>query len=454
MRGFEKKVSFTIEREHLLAPGQRVIVALSGGRDSVAELCVLKKLGYKCAAVHVNFQLRGGESSRDELFVRNLCGRLGVELFVRRYNTHGYAAQSKQSIEMAARELRYNYFALVAEKLDAPVAVAHHRDDNNETVLLNLVRGTGLRGLCGMAYKSQRTPNINKPYIIVRPLLDVSRSEVQSYLQEIKQVYVDDSTNFVADVKRNKLRLEIIPQLAELNPSIGVTIQGEIKWFGSAYKIYHQYIKQFFMRLRYNHFGDESFEAEDIKDCYSQEALLFEWLSPKGFNSVQILQIANSSYDNEISRIETDKYILARQRGRYVLIRKSTLPVSVDELLPEEGEVVVAGQKIEIARVSKYPDMGLLRSSQYSFLREGALCPPLRVRGVRSGDVFSPFGMTGRKSVCDFLKDAKVPVEERLRQLVVYDSEKIVWLVGRRTDNRVRIEPTESSIICMKVSIP
>lgn len=452
MRSFEEKVNRTIERERLLVPGQRVIVALSGGRDSVAELCVLKNLGYKCAAVHVNFQLRGDESFRDELFVRNLCERLDVDLFVREYNTRVYAAQSKQSVEMAARELRYNYFALVADKLAAPVAVAHHRDDNNETMLLNLIRGTGLRGLCGMAYKSQRVSNAKNPYMLLRPLLDVSRSEVQSYLQEIKQVYVDDSTNFVDEVKRNKLRLEIIPRLSKLNPSIGETLQREIKLLSYTYEVYHQSIKHFLSKLKYNCFGDEIFEAEDLKNRCSIEALLFEWLSPKGFNSVQILQIANDSFKNEMSRIETDDYIIARQHGRYVLIQRSTLPVGVDKLLPAEGVVVIAGHKIETTRASKYPDSRILRSPQYCFLREDALCPPLRVRGVMPGDAFSPFGMTGRKSVGDFLKDTKVPIEERLRQLVVYDSEKIVWLVGRRTDNRVRIEPTESHIICIKVS--
>lgn len=454
MRSFEEKVLDTISREDLLAPGQRVVVALSGGRDSVAELCALGNLGYECAAVHVNFHLRGEESLRDEAFVRSLCGRMGVELFVHECDAKGYAARSGQSVEMAARELRYNYFALAAGKLAAPVAVAHHRDDNVETMLLNLARGTGLRGLCGMAYKSRRAANAGTPYTLVRPLLDVSRAEVQRYLQEIKQPYVDDSTNFVADVKRNKLRLEIIPLLAELNPSIGKTMQDEIRLLSSAYKIYRQSVDSFLMKRKVNIYGDEILETKDLGECASLEALLFEWLSPRGFNSAQISQMAGNPCGNELSRAETDDYLLARQHGRYALIKKATLPVGVDELLPEDGEVVVAGGKIEVAHTDKVPDRVQLCSPQYAFLRERAVYPPLRIRNVRPGDAFSPFGMRGRKLVGDFLKDAKVPVEERLRQLVVYDKEKIVWLVGRRTDNRVRVEPGESHIIRIKVSAP
>lgn len=452
MRGFEEKVLGTIKREDLLAPGQRVIVALSGGRDSVAELCALAGLGYECAAVHVNFRLRGKESMRDEMFVRSLCERMGVELFVHECDAREYAARSGQSVEMAARELRYDYFAIVAEELAAPVAVAHHRDDNVETVLLNLARGTGLRGLCGMAYKSARTANGHAPYTLVRPLLDVSRGEVQRYLQEKKQPYVDDSTNFVADVKRNKLRLEIIPLLAELNPSIGKTIQEEIRLLSSTYKIYRQSVDDFLMKRKYNCYGDEILEAEDVRECGSLEALLFEWLSPRGFNRVQISQMARNPYGEEISRAETGDCLLVRQHGSYVLVRKSTLPGDVDELLPNEGEVVVAGKKIEVTHTGEVSDGVQLRSPQYAFLRECAVCPPLRVRAARPGDVFSPFGMDGRKLVGDFLKDAKVPIEERMRQLVVYDKEKIVWLVGRRTDNRVRVEPGESLIIRIRVS--
>lgn len=214
-KSFEKyfvdKVAQTIKR-HDVIPSRRVIVALSGGRDSVALLRVLTKLGYECEAIHCNFSLRGEESLRDEKFVKQLCKNLGVYLTTTTFDTRAHALSNGISIEMAARELRYGFFNKVARDrgIDT-IAVAHHREDNAETILLNMIRGTGLKGLTGMAY---RRDNIS------RPLLDVSRKEIKEYLNVIGQNYVDDSTNEVADVKRNFVRLKIMPLLHHLNPSI------------------------------------------------------------------------------------------------------------------------------------------------------------------------------------------------------------------------------------------
>ena len=206
-KDFMQRVSATIAEHSLLRPASSeepgiVLVALSGGADSVALLRCMLELGYKCEAAHCNFHLRGKEADRDEEFCSELCRQLGVRLHRRDCDTRGYSTEHKVSIEMAARELRYDFFRQLAEEegLEA-VAVAHHRDDNAETILLNIVRGTGLRGLAGMPYKNGN---------IVRPLLNVSRQDILDYLRELGQDFVTDSTNQVADVKRNVVRLKLL----------------------------------------------------------------------------------------------------------------------------------------------------------------------------------------------------------------------------------------------------
>ena len=211
MKALEKQIAQVISRHRLLPQGKErpVLVALSGGADSVALLRLLLRLGYTCHAAHCNFHLRGDESERDELFVRQLCQRLGVTLHVQDFATADYAAAHKVSIEMAARQLRYDWFKrLRAETGCQAVAVAHHRDDNVETLLLNLLRGSGLHGLTGMDYRRDG---------IVRPLLDVSRQQLTGYLGKLGQDYVTDSTNLQPDVRRNRLRLQVLPLLRQLN---------------------------------------------------------------------------------------------------------------------------------------------------------------------------------------------------------------------------------------------
>ena len=228
------KVERYIEKYHLLERGDKVLVALSGGADSVALLLALLKLGYSCEAIHCNFHLRDEESDRDEKFVEELCRIKGVLLHVVHFDTQHYAREHKISIEMAARELRYAVFEEYRCKREATaVAVAHHRDDNAETLLLNLIRGTGIRGLRGIQPKNG---------YIIRPLLCVGRSDIMEYLEWRGVGYVTDSTNLTSDYTRNKIRLEIIPRMAEINPSVGDSIDATAKRVSDAELVYRNAI--------------------------------------------------------------------------------------------------------------------------------------------------------------------------------------------------------------------
>ena len=213
---FEQNVEQFIARHQLLDKDKPCLIALSGGADSVSLLLALLHLGYKTEACHCNFHLRGSESVRDEQFCVSLCERLGVPLHRIHFDTEQYASLHKVSIEMAARELRYRYFEQLIQDLEAQgVCVAHHRDDSVETLLINLIRGTGINGLTGIAPRNGH---------VLRPLLDVSREDILEYLSLQQQDYVTDSTNLVPDVVRNKIRLQVLPLLRTINPSVSDSI--------------------------------------------------------------------------------------------------------------------------------------------------------------------------------------------------------------------------------------
>ena len=227
---FASRVEAFVAENRLLHPQDRVLVALSGGADSVGLLLMLRELGYTVESAHCNFHLRGAESQRDEEFVRRLCQRLDIPLHVREFDTTAYAHSQGMSIEMAARELRYGWFdQLCQERGISNVATAHHADDNVETLLLNLVRGTGLQGLCGIPPRNGR---------VVRPLLSVWRNDIVRYLEQKGQDYVTDSTNLQTDFTRNKIRLEVLPLLRQLNPAADANLQRCIENLAEVQKVY------------------------------------------------------------------------------------------------------------------------------------------------------------------------------------------------------------------------
>ena len=269
------KVEAYINKHKLLETSNLYLAALSGGADSVALLLLLKEGGFNVHAAHCNFRLRGAESDRDEAFCVELCRQQGVELHRAHFDTREYAAVHKVSIEMAARELRYRWFSQLREDIGASgVCVAHHRDDSVETVLLNLVRGTGLRGLTGIQPRNGD---------VLRPLLCVSRAEIEQYLTDRGQGYVTDSTNLEADVMRNKIRLQLIPLLKTLNPSVCSAIAQMADNVSGAQQVLDDVLKQYK--------NCNILKTSELWLNSSREYIAFEWLKNYGFNGTQVRQI-------------------------------------------------------------------------------------------------------------------------------------------------------------------
>ena len=419
-----------IEEKKLFNLQDKILVALSGGADSVALLRVLLSLGYTCECAHCNFHLRGLESDRDEAFVRQLCEKQGIPLHVTHFDTSAYAKEHHISIEMAARELRYEWFEHIRKEIGASaIAVAHHRDDSVETFLLNLMRGAGINGLKGIPVKNG---------LIVRPLLSVSREDILDYLQAIHQDFVTDSTNLEDEYIRNKIRLNILPVMKEVNPSIMETIQETTFRFSEISNIYRQDRTEAIARKVISTSPDMfRISLADILEDLAPLSLLHEVLFPKGFNASQIQDIYRSLSSSQSGKLFfSTEWEVLRDR-EYIWIKKKAPAQSIPEIKMDE--------------VNRTPSFVIPRDKHIACLDADKIKQPLTIRKWERGDKFVPLGMNGKKNVSDYLTDKKFSLFQKENQYVVCCGDDIVWLVNERTDHRYRITESTQRIMLIQI---
>lgn len=426
-----------ISDNSLLSKEGKHIVALSGGADSVALLLLLKDLGYNVEAAHCNFHLRGDESDRDEMFCFNLCKDKQIPFHVIHFDTKLYANTHKVSIEMAARTLRYNYFKNLRQDINAEsVCVAHHIEDSVETTLINLIRGTGLKGLSGISVKNG---------YVVRPLLCVTKQEIETYLASIGQDYVTDSTNFSDDVVRNKIRLNIIPMLKAINPSVISSIERTSSNLRDAGKL----IDSILSDLKNEFDKKHSLPISSVKSTGSPKYCLFYILSGYGFRFSQVEDLLRS-LDGQTGKVwHSSNYSLLLDRGRLIIDNR----ISDERFsfrIPEQGTYHICDNvSVSVRNVPVDDSFIIGRGRDRVTLDAKDIHFPLLIRTTEEGDRFMPFGMNGVKLVSDYLTDRKKNLFDKRKQMVVADSTgNIIWLVGERTDNRYRIScDTKESIV-------
>jgi tRNA(Ile)-lysidine synthase len=424
------KVKDYIKKHKLLSLSDLYIVALSGGADSVALLLLLDEMGYKVHALHCNFHLRGEESDRDERFCEDLCLKKNIPFHRIHFDTLMYAETHKMSVEMAARELRYRYFEQLRKDIGAEgICVAHHQDDTVETVLLNLVRGTGLRGLTGIQPRNGA---------ILRPLLCVTRTEIEAYLATKQQDYVTDSTNLETDFVRNKIRLQVVPLLRQLNPAVSENIVRTAEHLTEAQKVLDAVVDTYK--------GSNQLDLCALQQVGSAEYIVFEWLKQYGFNGSQVQQVISAETGSIFS--SPTGYEVLKDRGR--LLVEPTIMAFTPIRIPEEGTYVLPDdRRLNVRRsnpfVSKDSHEATLDARQVRF--------PLTVRRVEEGDWMIPYGMTGRKLLSDLMTDLKMSLFDRRRQLVVVDTQgAVVWAIGLRTDHRCRVTDATQEVIAIKIN--
>lgn len=427
------KVREYIEENCLLESGKRYLVALSGGADSVCLLLVLRQLGYQVEAVHCNFLLRGDESHRDEAFARNLCEKQGVPFHVIHFDTRTYAELHKVSIEMAARDLRYQYFEQLRKDIGAEaICVAHHQDDSVETILMNLLRGTGIHGLSGIKPRNGH---------ILRPLLCVSRKEIEEWLNQQNQDYVTDSTNLKDDVIRNKLRLNLIPQLQDVYPNAVNSILKTAQHVSEATTIYDHYMHEVIRKLVINN----TLEIEALLQEPSPESILHQWLSPFGFSSAlteNIWQAVATSQSGSEWYSATHQMTICR--GKLIVEPKQAQRPTLR--IPETGTYIY--DDTSKIRLSQQAGSCIIKRSDTACLDAGKVRFPLTLRPITTGDRFIPFGMKGTKLVSDYLTDLHLSIFEKRRTLVLCDADgHILWLVNHRPDSHFCVSKTTQSTL-------
>ncbi len=443
---FTDRISRYISRHDLLCRGGFYIVALSGGTDSVALLLTLRELGYRLDAAHCNFTLRGDESVRDENFCVELCQKLGITLHRIHFDTRTYASLHHQSVEMAARELRYRYFEQLRRDIKADgVCVAHHSDDQVETVLLNLVRGTGIQGLQGMRPRQGN---------ILRPLLGVSRQDILTFLAEKQQPFVTDSTNLEDEAMRNKLRLNVIPLLRQINPASSSNIIRMTENLHEASVVLEQALQE---GIRAITMEDGAISIPALLQQPSPTYLLWQLLSPKGFKRAQVEEMASCSRSG--ATWLSDHWVASISQDRFYLVERSTWEQVLPTMkLPEDGTYIynssadrnndMAPWRIRVYRRYIDEDYQIDPSPNVAQLDATKVAFPLVLRPIATGDKFCPFGMDRAKLVSAYLADHKVPLHERRRQLVLCSATgEIVWLVGQRIDNRFAIQRKQGELL-------
>ena len=413
------------------------MVALSGGIDSMVLLHVLKELGYNVSAAHCNFKLRKSESDDDEKFVANICKQWNIVLFVKQADANNYSQKHKCGIQEAAREIRYAWFNdLSKKKLFDAVAVAHNANDNIETFLINLVRGSGIKGLSGMPVKNKK---------VVRPLLFSFRNEIEEYAKKNKIPYRTDSSNASLKYTRNKIRLQIIPQLKELNPAFEEVVLREINLMQQADAFIEKHINRKLKICCIQKNNALKIDIPSIKKTQSSQLVLFHLLSKYHFSSSTINDVneALSSQSGKIFFSPTHE--LLKDRNSLILTERKQSEKKVEKKISHIPQYISSPLPLQFS-VHKKP-LNISRDSHMAEIDAAKISFPLTIRKWNAGDCFVPLGMKGKKKASDFLVDYKTPLNEK-RSVYVMESEgEIVWLIGYRISEKVKVTDQTKKIL-------
>ena len=438
---FLQQIESFIADNHLLDKSAPVVVGISGGADSVALLHVLTRLGYACIACHCNFNLRGDESLRDRNFTCEIARQWGIPFDEVSFDTEPYARENGLSIEMACRRLRYDWFEEKRLQYGAQaIAVAHHRDDSVETLLLNLVRGTGITGLTSMRPRNG---------FVVRPFLPVSRQEIEQYLSDQKLSHVVDHTNLEAIYVRNKIRLEVLPLLRTINPSADRSIYATMQNLREVERVYRQAIEQEQREVLVAEGAQVRIPIDRLRALPSPRAFLFELLSPHGFVPDQIDEILTAC-DGESGRV----FLVPGQR--VVKDRDALIWVQQEaDLSADDVVVTIASARDAEAFLEGRLSYRCVSSESYEVPRDKAYASfdldkitfPLTVRRWRIGDRFRPFGMKGSRKLSDYFADRKYSLIDKSNALLLCSGDTILWILGERTADGYRVTPDTKRII-------
>jgi tRNA(Ile)-lysidine synthase len=439
----QEKLEAFVSENNLFCKNDRILIALSGGVDSVVLAHLMLKANYDIALAHCNFHLREEESNRDEAFVRSWAEKNGVRLFVKEFDTFAYMKENKLSLEMAARDLRYQWFdSLLKEYGFSYLATAHHLDDSIETFFINLLRGTGIAGLHGIQAKNDK---------IIRPLLFASREEILSYAKKNSISFVEDSTNSETKFTRNKIRHNLFPVLRELNPNFEFALKKDIEHLRDTEFVFRREIEKVKQEIIEKEKDVFKIKIERLQELTPLNIYLYEILSEYGFNETHINDILLCLSENSGKQFFSKTHRLLKDR-QYIFIDKIKDESKNDFFLinQEQGSLIYPlRMQMEVMRDLKF--INISKSKNIAMLDFDLLKFPLVLRKWRQGDCFVPFGMKKEKKLSDYFTANKYSLIDKENQWILCSEEKIIWIVGERIDDRFRISNTTKNILKIEV---
>lgn len=435
-----------IKENELVSSGDRVLLAVSGGVDSVVMLDLFHRAGYAVAVAHVNFQLRGEESDEDERFVRSLAKKYGINCFVKKINTNWYATENKLSIQEAAREIRYQWFEKICKKEGFKhVAVGHNADDQIETFFINLLRGSGVSGLKGIPVKRD---------LIIRPLLFADRQEIEQYAKKHNLNFREDSSNLSDKYLRNQIRHHLLPELQKINEDYRQSLGKSIRHLAEDDRLLEYFIAEKQKELFTFERDTIEISVKTLKKFPDVCSLLFYLLKEYGFNREVTDSVCEALQKTETGKIFYSD-VFRMLMDREYLILKSKTPVR------DEGEFYIrqAGDALDvpfqlISEIIENPKNILFKNDpSVAYFDLEKLTFPLVVRKWKTGDRFVPFGMKGSKLISDYLIDNKASRFEKENVYVMESAGKIIWVIGYRASDDFKVTEETKKVIVFRVNL-
>jgi tRNA(Ile)-lysidine synthase len=426
-----------VAQNTLFQPGTKVLVAVSGGMDSVLMAHLFKSAGYHFGIAHCNFMLRGDEANADQEFTRQLAAQLGVSFHTTGFDTKTYAGDNKVSIQMAARDLRYQWFDQLCQTAGyEAIALAHHQNDTIETILLNLTRGTGIAGLHGILPKNGN---------LVRPLLFLTRDEILEIVTAEGLAFVEDSSNASTKYARNKIRHQVVPLLKELNPSLEGTFENNLRKFRELEQLLEEKVESLRGDILVQHDAETHLSIDAVNKLSPQRLLLFKLLQPFGFID-NVVDDLLTALDKHAGRVfESGTHTLVVDRGMLIISKRNTC--DAEQVLINEGTHAISYQNYKLTVLQDDSPLIVKDNPMAVSLDAEKLVYPLTLRGWQQGDFFYPLGMKTRQKLSDFFIHQKVPLHQKgAIPVLVNANGDIVWLGGYRPDERYKVDKNTKKV--------
>lgn len=428
----------------LIDKSDKILLTVSGGIDSVTMLDLFKQTNIHFAIAHCNFQLRGEEANADQQFVEELAKSINKEFHTINFETEKYAIEQKISIQMAARDLRYTWFKKIASENGlSKIAIAHNSDDVVETFLMNIARGTGIKGLTGIAPVKGN---------IIRPLLFAPRKEITAYVKSNKLKYREDSSNAKTKYKRNLTRHKIIPLFNELNPSFAETIIHETNIFQSVNRIYQNKLEE--IKNAAMHFDCKiqriTIDIKSLLAFHVDPPIIYDLLYPYGYSFSDVQEIFNSINRQPGKRFISENYILVKDRESFIIEPKTELKSNNCFIIGEPNCNIEHPIDLKINHLPNIDNFIIPKNQNSIALDYEKVTFPLVLRHWQKGDYFNPLGSSGKKKISDFFTDKKIPLTEKNKIWLLTSANQIIWIIGYQIDNNVRITDKTKSILLIE----